>query len=72
MANERRAAGGTAGNSSSNASGSGSCSSTGDSRREAERVLRHLVCEGVLREDVSKSEMYGSVSAVLRVSRAGV
>ena len=70
MANERRTAGGATG--SSNASGSGSGSSTGDSRREAERVLRHLVCEGVLREDVSKSEMYGSVSAVLRVSRAGV
>nr|GMC81358.1 ATP-dependent DNA helicase Q-like 4A isoform X1 [Ipomoea batatas] len=34
---------------------------------EASRVLRHLVTEDVLVEEVKKSDMYGSVSSVLKV-----
>uniref|UniRef100_A0A0D9W543 DNA 3'-5' helicase n=1 Tax=Leersia perrieri TaxID=77586 RepID=A0A0D9W543_9ORYZ len=35
---------------------------------EAARILRHLVTEGILIEDVKKSEnMYGSVSSVLKI-----
>ena len=34
---------------------------------EAARVLRHLVTEGILAEDVKKSD-YGSVSSVLKVA----
>ena len=34
---------------------------------EAARVLRHLVTEGILAEDVKKSD-YGSVSSVLKVT----
>jgi bloom syndrome protein len=34
---------------------------------EAARVLRHLVTEGILTEDVKKSD-YGSVSSVLKVA----
>ncbi|GJP32612.1 hypothetical protein CLOM_g17224 [Closterium sp. NIES-68] len=40
----------------------------GWSRRDMERVVRHLVCEEVVREDVNKSEVYGSVSSLLRVN----
>nr|GLL23897.1 ATP-dependent DNA helicase Q-like 4A isoform X1 [Ipomoea trifida] len=35
---------------------------------EASRVLRHLVTEDVLVEEVKKSDMYGSVSSVLKVN----
>ena len=35
---------------------------------EAARVLRHLVTEGILTEDVKKSDTYGSVSSVLKVA----
>ncbi|KAL6888534.1 hypothetical protein ACP4OV_009560 [Aristida adscensionis] len=35
---------------------------------EAARVLRHLVTERLLAEDVKKSDMYGSVSSVLKVN----
>lgn len=34
---------------------------------EASRVLRHLVTEHFLVEDVKKSDTYGSVSSVLKV-----
>ncbi|XP_024961474.1 ATP-dependent DNA helicase Q-like 4A [Cynara cardunculus var. scolymus] len=35
---------------------------------EASRVLRHLVVEEVLVEDVKKSDLYGSVSSILKVN----
>ncbi|KAL4580725.1 hypothetical protein LXL04_016927 [Taraxacum kok-saghyz] len=35
---------------------------------EASRVLRHLVVEEILVEDVKKSDLYGSVSSVLKVN----
>lgn len=35
---------------------------------EASRVLRHLVVEEILVEDVKKSDLYGSTSSVLKVS----
>ncbi|CAM8986358.1 unnamed protein product [Rhodiola kirilowii] len=35
---------------------------------EASRVLRHLVTEEILREEVKKSDLYGSVSSVLKVN----
>ena len=34
---------------------------------EASRILRHLVIEDFLAEDVKKSDIYGSVSSVLKV-----
>lgn len=34
---------------------------------EASRILRHLVTEDFLVEDVKKSDIYGSVSSVLKV-----
>lgn len=34
---------------------------------EASRILRHLVIEDVLLEEVKKSDVYGSVSSVLKV-----
>lgn len=34
---------------------------------EASRVLRHLVIEDILMEDVKKSDLYGSVSSLLKV-----
>jgi bloom syndrome protein len=34
---------------------------------EAARILRHLVTERILTEDVKKSDSYGSVSSVLMV-----
>ena len=34
---------------------------------EASRILRHLVIEDILMEDVKKSDLYGSVSSVLKV-----
>jgi bloom syndrome protein len=34
---------------------------------EASRILRHLVIEDFLAEDVKKSDFYGSVSSVLKV-----
>ncbi|CAN4110683.1 unnamed protein product [Withania somnifera] len=37
---------------------------------EASRVLRHLVTEDILVEDVKKSDLYGSVSSVLKVNEA--
>ncbi|KAG6556304.1 hypothetical protein Mapa_002246 [Marchantia paleacea] len=40
------------------------------SKGEAERILHRLVFENVLREDVSKSDLYGSVSSVLKVNDA--
>ncbi|VAH32494.1 unnamed protein product [Triticum turgidum subsp. durum] len=39
---------------------------------EAARVLRHLVTEGILTEDVKKSDMYGSVSSVLKANQVKV
>lgn len=35
---------------------------------EASRVLRHLVIEDFLVEDVKKSDIYGSVSSILKVA----
>lgn len=35
---------------------------------EASRVLRHLVIEDFLMEDVKKSDIYGSVSSILKVT----
>ncbi|WOL11143.1 hypothetical protein Cni_G19904 [Canna indica] len=35
---------------------------------EASRVIRHLVIEDILVEDVKKSDVYGSVSSVLKVN----
>ncbi|PIA40921.1 hypothetical protein AQUCO_02300004v1 [Aquilegia coerulea] len=35
---------------------------------EASRILRHLVIEDVLAEEVKKSDLYGSVSSVLKVN----
>ncbi|KAL5856966.1 hypothetical protein ACOSQ3_004424 [Xanthoceras sorbifolium] len=37
---------------------------------EASRILRHLVIEDFLTEDVKKSDMYGSVSSVLKVNES--
>jgi bloom syndrome protein len=34
---------------------------------EASRILRHLVTEDFLLEDVKKSDFYGSISSVLKV-----
>lgn len=34
---------------------------------EASRVIRHLVVEDILVEDVRKSDIYGSISSVLKV-----
>lgn len=34
---------------------------------EASRVLRHLVTEDLLAEEVKKSDIYGSVSSILKV-----
>ncbi|KQJ82682.1 ATP-dependent DNA helicase Q-like 4A [Brachypodium distachyon] len=39
---------------------------------EASRVLRHLVTEGILIEDVKKSDTYGLVSSVLKVNQMKV
>uniref|UniRef100_A0A453C093 RQC domain-containing protein n=1 Tax=Aegilops tauschii subsp. strangulata TaxID=200361 RepID=A0A453C093_AEGTS len=39
---------------------------------EAARVLRHLVTEGILTEDVKKSDTYGSVSSVLKANQVKV
>ncbi|KAE8768632.1 ATP-dependent DNA helicase Q-like 4A [Hordeum vulgare] len=39
---------------------------------EAARVLRNLVTEGILAEDVKKSDTYGSVSSVLKVNQVKV
>lgn len=36
---------------------------------EASRVLRHLVIEDILFEEVKKSDLYGSLSSVVKVSR---
>ncbi|CAI9287158.1 unnamed protein product [Lactuca saligna] len=35
---------------------------------EASRVLRHLVIEEILLEDIKKSDLYGSVSSILKVN----
>ncbi|XP_066329336.1 ATP-dependent DNA helicase Q-like 4A [Miscanthus floridulus] len=35
---------------------------------EAARIMRHLVTEEILIEDVKKSDMYGSISSVLKVN----
>ncbi|KAL0335240.1 UNVERIFIED_CONTAM: ATP-dependent DNA helicase Q-like 4A [Sesamum radiatum] len=37
---------------------------------EASRVLRHLVVEDILVEDVKKSDIYGSVSSVVKVNES--
>ncbi|KAL0384588.1 UNVERIFIED_CONTAM: ATP-dependent DNA helicase Q-like 4A [Sesamum radiatum] len=37
---------------------------------EASRVLRHLVIEDILVEDVKKSDIYGSVSSVVKVNES--
>ncbi|KAF5198213.1 DNA helicase, ATP-dependent, partial [Thalictrum thalictroides] len=37
---------------------------------EASRILRHLVIEEVLAEEVKKSDLYGSVSSVLKVNES--
>lgn len=39
---------------------------------EASRILRHLVTEDFLMEDVKKSDIYGSVSSVLKVNESKV
>jgi len=35
---------------------------------EASRILHHLVVEDILVEEVKKSDFYGSVSSILKVS----
>nr|XP_034910718.1 ATP-dependent DNA helicase Q-like 4A [Populus alba] len=40
------------------------------SQGEASRILRHLVIEDFLAEDVKKSDIYGSVSSVLKVNES--
>ncbi|XP_051146387.1 ATP-dependent DNA helicase Q-like 4A [Andrographis paniculata] len=40
------------------------------SKGEASRVLRHLVTEDVLVEDVKKSDIYGSVSSVVKMNES--
>ncbi|URE10634.1 RQC [Musa troglodytarum] len=37
---------------------------------EASRVIRHLVVEDILVEDVKKSDIYGSISSVLKVNES--
>ncbi|CAI9103814.1 OLC1v1002376C1 [Oldenlandia corymbosa var. corymbosa] len=37
---------------------------------EASRVLRYLVIEDILKEDIKKSDVYGSVSSVLKVNES--
>ncbi|KAG8368802.1 hypothetical protein BUALT_Bualt15G0084600 [Buddleja alternifolia] len=37
---------------------------------EASRVLRHLVTEDILVEDVKKSDLYGSVSSIVKVNES--
>ncbi|KAM6581019.1 hypothetical protein CsatA_004793 [Cannabis sativa] len=37
---------------------------------EASRILRHLVTEDILAEEVKKSDVYGSVSSVLKVNQS--
>ncbi|XP_059648178.1 ATP-dependent DNA helicase Q-like 4A [Cornus florida] len=37
---------------------------------EASRILRHLVTEDFLAEDVKKSDLYGSVSSILKVNES--
>lgn len=39
---------------------------------EAARVLRHLVTEDLLVEDVRKSDLYGSLSSILKVNIAAM
>ncbi|XP_038989126.1 ATP-dependent DNA helicase Q-like 4A [Phoenix dactylifera] len=39
-------------------------------KSEASRVMRHLVIEDILVEDVRKSDIYGSVSSVLKVNES--
>ncbi|CAA7404506.1 unnamed protein product [Spirodela intermedia] len=39
---------------------------------EASRILRHLVVEDFLREEVKKSDVYGSVSSVLKINEPKV
>ncbi|XP_073271932.1 ATP-dependent DNA helicase Q-like 4A [Primulina huaijiensis] len=41
-------------------------------KNEASRVLRHLVIEDILMEDVKKSDLYGSVSSLLKVNESRV
>ncbi|KAL8520083.1 hypothetical protein ACS0TY_010858 [Phlomoides rotata] len=42
----------------------------GLAKGEASRVLRHLVIEDILVEDVKKSDVYGSVSSVVKVNES--
>ncbi|XP_039120408.1 ATP-dependent DNA helicase Q-like 4A isoform X1 [Dioscorea cayenensis subsp. rotundata] len=37
---------------------------------EASRILRHLVIDDILMEDVKKSDLYGSVSSVLKINES--
>ncbi|KAL3538533.1 hypothetical protein ACH5RR_001899 [Cinchona calisaya] len=37
---------------------------------EASRVLRHLVIEDIIMEDIKKSDVYGSISSVLKVNES--
>ncbi|XP_002530679.2 ATP-dependent DNA helicase Q-like 4A isoform X1 [Ricinus communis] len=40
------------------------------SKGEASRILRHLVTDDFLQEDVKKSDVYGSVSSILKVNES--
>ncbi|KAI5066012.1 hypothetical protein GOP47_0018636 [Adiantum capillus-veneris] len=40
------------------------------SKGVVERILHRMVFEGILREDISKSDMFGSISSVLKVDDA--
>lgn len=42
------------------------------SKGEASRVLRHLVTEDLLLEDIRKSDLYGSLSSILKVNIAAM
>ena len=37
------------------------------SKGVVERILHKMVLEGILKEDISKSDMFGSISSILKV-----
>jgi bloom syndrome protein len=37
------------------------------SKGVVERILHKMVFEGILKEDISKSDMFGSISSILKV-----
>lgn len=41
-------------------------------RADSEKLLRHLVLQGVLREETSRQEQYQSIVSVIRVNQVGL